>query len=94
LFSCMVEDKSHAFALVLPLHTPTRHLSRKDKVLRFHRVHAKPRKNSEFISIHSIIRGALVAPDSDKPDEYIVVDTGDSAISLRMKDLYPDCHEA
>ncbi|KAJ7708057.1 hypothetical protein B0H17DRAFT_1156021 [Mycena rosella] len=94
LFSCMVEDKSHAIALVLPLDAPTGRLSRKDKVLRFHRVHAQPRKNSEFISVHSIIRGALLAPDSDKPDEYIVVDILDGDISLRMKDLYPDRHGA
>ncbi|KAJ7708065.1 hypothetical protein B0H17DRAFT_1156022 [Mycena rosella] len=94
LFSCMVEEKSHAFAPVLPLDAPTGRLSRKDNVLRFHWVHAKPRKNSEFISVHSIIRGALLAPDSDKPDEYIVVDILDGDISLRMKDLYPDCHGA
>ncbi|KAJ6476594.1 hypothetical protein DFH09DRAFT_1253495 [Mycena vulgaris] len=91
-FSCTVEKKSHAFALVLPLDAPTGRLSRKDRVLRFHRVHAKPRKNSEFISVHSIIRGALLAPDFDKPGEFIVVDVVDGVMSLRLKSLYPRRH--
>ncbi|KAJ7509792.1 hypothetical protein B0H11DRAFT_1846886 [Mycena galericulata] len=41
-----------------------------DKLLRFHRVRAKPRKNSEFISVHSIIRGAVMVPDFDKAGEF------------------------
>ncbi|KAJ7749592.1 hypothetical protein DFH07DRAFT_869219 [Mycena maculata] len=89
LFSCVVEDKPHPFALVQPLDAPSGHLRRKDKLLRFHRVHAKPRKRSEFISIHSIIRGALIVQDFDKPDEFIVVDIADADMSLRLKKIYP-----
>ncbi|KAJ6563330.1 hypothetical protein DFH09DRAFT_1477164 [Mycena vulgaris] len=91
-FSCPVEKKSHAFALVLPLDVPTGRLSRKDRVLRFHRVHAKPRKNSEFISVHSTIRGALLTPEFDKPGEFIVVDAADGDMSLRLKSLYSRRH--
>jgi hypothetical protein len=94
LFSCTVAQKAHAFALVLPLDAPTGRLSRKDKVLRFHRVCAKPRKNSEFISAHSIIRGALLVPDFDKLGEFIVVDVCDGDMSLRLKSLYPERHGA
>ncbi|KAJ7686006.1 hypothetical protein B0H17DRAFT_1169830 [Mycena rosella] len=93
MLSCTVEEKSHAFALVLPLDAPTGWLSRKDKALRFHRLHAKPRKNAEFISVHSIIRGALFAPDFDNPGEFIVCDVADGDMSLRLKALYPGRHD-
>ncbi|KAJ6469116.1 hypothetical protein DFH09DRAFT_1111256 [Mycena vulgaris] len=92
LFSITVEETAHSFALILPLDAPTGRLSKKDKALRFHRVRAQPRKNSEFISVHSIIRGALLAPDFDKPGEFIVVDVVDGDMSLRLKTLYPDRH--
>ncbi|KAJ7460516.1 hypothetical protein B0H11DRAFT_1695296, partial [Mycena galericulata] len=73
-FADVVEEKSHSFALVQALDSPTGRLAWKDKLLRFHRVRAKPRKNSEFISVHSIIRGAVMVPDFDKAGEFIVFD--------------------
>ncbi|KAJ7640190.1 hypothetical protein B0H17DRAFT_1276808 [Mycena rosella] len=88
MFSCTVEKKSHPFGLVLPL--DTRAIGRKDRLLRFHRLHAKPRKNAEFISAHSIIRGVLLAPDFDNYGEFLIVDIVDTDISLRLKDMYPD----
>ncbi|KAJ6553880.1 hypothetical protein B0H10DRAFT_1848583, partial [Mycena sp. CBHHK59/15] len=90
MFSCMVEGKSHPFALVLPLDSRTGALGRKDKALRLHQVRAKPRKDAEIISAHSIVRGALLAPDFDSADEFFVVDIADTDISLRLKSLYPD----
>ncbi|KAJ6616145.1 hypothetical protein B0H10DRAFT_1800154 [Mycena sp. CBHHK59/15] len=90
MFSCMVEGKSHPFALVLPLDSRTGALGRKYKALRLHRVRAKPRKDAEIISAHSIVRGALLAPDFDSADEFFVVDIADTDISLRLKSLYPD----
>lgn len=89
LFSCTVEKKSHPFALVQPLDAPAGRGGRKDKLLRFHRVRAKPRKNSEFISVHSIIRGVVLVPDFDKSDEFIVFDVLDTDMSRRLKTLYP-----
>ncbi|KAJ7783949.1 hypothetical protein DFH07DRAFT_764319 [Mycena maculata] len=89
LFSCVVEGKSHPFALVQPLDAPTGPLKRKDKLLRFHRVRTKPRKSSEFISVHSIIRGAVLVPDFDKEGEFIVFDVLDTDAFLRYKSLYP-----
>ncbi|KAJ7502355.1 hypothetical protein B0H11DRAFT_1712852, partial [Mycena galericulata] len=56
--------------------------SRVDKLLRFIRVRARPRKNSEFISVHSIIRGAVMVPDFDKAGEFIVFDVLDTDMSL------------
>ncbi|KAJ7088189.1 hypothetical protein C8R44DRAFT_836122 [Mycena epipterygia] len=93
LFSCTVEKKSHPFALIQPLDAPGGNLRRKDNLLRFHRVHAKPRKSSEFISVHSIIRGAVLVPDFDKPGEFIVFDVLDTDMSRRLKSLYPRHHE-
>ncbi|KAJ6611518.1 hypothetical protein B0H10DRAFT_2165819 [Mycena sp. CBHHK59/15] len=90
MFSCTVEGKSHPFALVLPLDARTGSLGRKDKALRLYRVHAKPRRNTEFISVHSIIRGVLLAPDFEKPGEFLVIDIVDTDISLRLKSMYPD----
>ncbi|KAJ7936065.1 hypothetical protein B0H13DRAFT_1853765 [Mycena leptocephala] len=87
MFSCMVENKSHPFALVLPLDAPTGDVKRKDKLLRFHRVRAQARKNSEFISLHSIIRGAVLVADSDKAGDFLVFDVVDGDISLRLKNL-------
>ncbi|KAJ7116962.1 hypothetical protein C8R44DRAFT_832414 [Mycena epipterygia] len=94
LFSCIVEDKSHPFALVQPFDAPTGRVGRKDKQLRFHRVRAKPRKNSEFISVHSIIRGVVLVPDFDKLGEFIVFDVLDTDLSRRLKNLYPQRREA
>lgn len=88
MFSSTVEKKSHPFGLVLPLDTHA--IGRKDRLLRLHRLHAKPRKNAEFISAHSIIRGVLLAPDFDNYGEFFIVDIVDTDISLRLKDMYPD----
>ncbi|KAJ7443059.1 hypothetical protein B0H11DRAFT_1748735, partial [Mycena galericulata] len=93
LFSCVVEDHSHPFALIQPLDAPTGRLRRKDKLLRFHRVRAKPRKSSEFVSVHSIIRGAVLVPDFDNADEFIVFDVLDTDTSRRLKSLYPQHHD-
>ncbi|KAJ6596478.1 hypothetical protein B0H10DRAFT_1828334, partial [Mycena sp. CBHHK59/15] len=90
LFSCIVENKSHPFALVQPLDAPTGRLARKDRLLRFYRVRAKPRKQSEFISVHSIIRGAVLVPDFDKAGEFLVFDVLDPDMALRLKSLYPE----
>ncbi|KAJ7099596.1 hypothetical protein B0H15DRAFT_1002950 [Mycena belliarum] len=88
MFCCKVEKKVHPFALVLPL--DIRALTRKDRLLRTYRLQAKPRKSSEFISAHTIIRGVLLAPDFDNFGEYLIVDIADTDISLRLKKLYPD----
>lgn len=85
LFTCTVEGKAHPFALVLPFDAPIGPARRKDKLLRFRRVRAKARKDTEFISVHSIIRGAVLVPDFGKADEFIVFDVLDGDISLRLK---------
>ncbi|KAJ6524306.1 hypothetical protein B0H19DRAFT_1085294 [Mycena capillaripes] len=87
LFSCTVGDKSYPLALILPLDAPIGRVTRKDKLLRFRRVCAKPRRQAEFISVCSIIRGAVTVPDFDKPDDFLVFDVLDGYTSLRLKGL-------
>ncbi|KAJ7922455.1 hypothetical protein B0H13DRAFT_2230481 [Mycena leptocephala] len=87
MFSCTVEGKSHHFALILPLDAPTGNVKKKDKLLRFRRVRAQARKNSEFISLHSIIRGAVLVADSDRAGDFLVFDVLDGDTSLRLKSL-------
>ncbi|KAJ7877138.1 hypothetical protein B0H13DRAFT_2235919 [Mycena leptocephala] len=87
MFSCTVEGKSHHFALILPLDAPTGNVKKKDKLLRFRRVRAQARKNSEFISLHSIIRGAVLVADSDRASDFLVFDVLDGDTSLRLKSL-------
>ncbi|KAJ7142942.1 hypothetical protein C8R44DRAFT_726235 [Mycena epipterygia] len=91
LFSCMVEKKSHPFALILPLDALTGPLKRIDKALRFHQVQA--RKQTEFISVHSIICGAVLVPDFDKAGEFIVFDILDGDMVLQLKNLFPQHRE-
>ncbi|KAJ7886048.1 hypothetical protein B0H13DRAFT_1889327, partial [Mycena leptocephala] len=88
MFSCTVENKSHPLALILPLDAPTGNTTRKDKLLRFRRVRAQARKNSEFISLHSIIRGAVLVADSDRAGDFLVFDVLDGDTSLRLKIMY------
>jgi hypothetical protein len=92
MFLCRVEQKFHPFALILPFDAPTGCASRKDKALRFRRVKSKLRKESEFISAHSIIRGAVLVPDSKNPGEFLVFDILDTDTSRRLKTLYPRDH--
>ncbi|KAJ7184441.1 hypothetical protein C8R46DRAFT_1064066 [Mycena filopes] len=87
LFSCTVQEKSHPFALVLPFDAPTGQARRKDQMLRFRRVRAKARKDAEFISVHSIIRGAVLVPDFGRAGEFIVFDVLDGDMALRLKGM-------
>lgn len=88
LFSCTVGDKPYPLALVLPLDAAIGRVTQKDKLLRFRRVRAKPRRQAEFISVRSIIRGAVLVPDFDKAGDFLVFDILDGDTSLRLKELY------
>ncbi|EDQ99191.1 uncharacterized protein LACBIDRAFT_317443 [Laccaria bicolor S238N-H82] len=46
---------------------------------------AKHRREAEFIPVGSIIRGAYIVPEFEKPDEYHVVDTVDTDMFLRLR---------
>ena len=61
-------------------------MRRKDKDLGLYRLQLKT-KQYEIISLESIVRGALLVPDSARPGQYLVVDTVDGDMFLRMKSL-------
>ncbi|KAJ6468344.1 hypothetical protein C8R45DRAFT_1055287 [Mycena sanguinolenta] len=90
VFTCEVADKVHPFALVQPLDVKTGPRTAKDKALGLHRVRQRERKTCEFISAHSIIRSALLAPDFDKRGDYFVIDVVDADMYFRLKAKYPD----
>ncbi|KAG1745062.1 uncharacterized protein EDB91DRAFT_1080570 [Suillus paluster] len=89
LFTCVIHDTSYPIALVHPYDAPTgRHLQ-KDKHLKFWRVRSQPRETaSEFILAESIIRGVALAPDPTTAGDFLVMDTVDSDIFLRMKQMH------
>ncbi|KAF7378401.1 hypothetical protein MSAN_00266700 [Mycena sanguinolenta] len=89
VFTCTIEDKTYPFGLVQALDVGTGRRSAKDKALSFYHIRERPRKECEFISVYSIIRGALLAPDFDKRGDYLVIDVVDSDMFLRLKEMYP-----
>ncbi|KAJ7450425.1 hypothetical protein FB451DRAFT_1342926 [Mycena latifolia] len=89
VFTCKVDDKIFPFALVQALDVGIGQRSAKDKALRFYRVRERHRQKCEFISVDSIIRGALLAPDFERKGDYLVVDVVDADMFLRLKEMYP-----
>ena len=59
----------------------------KDRDLGFYRVKSNSRMQYEIIPLHSIIRGAYIVPDYEHDDEYLIVDTVDADMFLRLKSL-------
>ncbi|KAJ7056214.1 hypothetical protein C8F01DRAFT_1062415 [Mycena amicta] len=88
LFTCEVDGKRLPFALIQAMDAPTGQRTAKDKRLGFYRVREKARRQSEFISAHSIIRGALLAPDFEKPGNYLAADLVDTDMFFRLKKMY------
>ena len=86
LFKITMGVQTHALAYVESYCRPPGSIRRKDKDLGLYRLQKRARQY-EIISLESIVRGALLVPDSDNPEEYLVVDTIDSDMFLRMKGL-------
>ncbi|KAK0434975.1 uncharacterized protein EV420DRAFT_1623707 [Desarmillaria tabescens] len=98
LFECSIGGKAFPIVLIHPFSEPVGQSQGQvalDLDLGFYRVRAKKRSSSVFISIYSIVQGALLVEDfgyktSNGPDarkEYLVVDAVDSDMFLRMKKL-------
>ncbi|KAG1785725.1 uncharacterized protein HD556DRAFT_1450479 [Suillus plorans] len=60
-----------------------------DQELRLTRLRARPASLSEFITLHSIICGALLIPDFAHDGDYFLVDTVDTDMFLRTSTLLP-----
>ena len=58
-----------------------------DRELGLCRVRVKQRP--EFIPLRSIVRGAVLYKDPGKVSDYLAVDTVDSDMFLRLKELFP-----
>ena len=59
----------------------------KDHDLGFYRMKSNLHMQYEIIPLHSIIRGAYIIPDYEHDDEYLIVDTIDADMFLRLKSL-------
>ncbi|KAF8217280.1 hypothetical protein K438DRAFT_1954122 [Mycena galopus ATCC 62051] len=89
VFTCKLEEQVHPFALMQALDVGIGQRSAKDKALGLYRVGQKERRKCEFISVHSIICGALLAPDFAKKGDYLVVDILDADMYFRLLAMYP-----
>ncbi|KAG2751664.1 hypothetical protein P692DRAFT_201838757 [Suillus brevipes Sb2] len=85
-FECLIGNNTFPLALVHPFDVPTGLRTRKDKDLNLFRVRARPRAQAQFFSVRSFIRGALLVPDG--PSDYLVVDTADTDMFLRLKMMH------
>jgi hypothetical protein len=87
IFTCVVNGATYPIALIQPLDAPVGPRRQKDKDLGFWQLRERPRASCEFFSVRSIVCGAVIAPDFEKPGEYLVVDTIDTDMFLRLKGL-------
>lgn len=87
LFSFTLGGSTYPLALVQAFdHNLQRR--RTDKELGLTRIRARSRAATEIISIETIIRGALIAKDMEKHDEYLVMDLIDADMFMRIKELH------
>lgn len=91
MFGIYVQKQTHHFALILPLDVliPRSEQPKVDKAFQFTRVRSRPRSNSAFIHVESIVRGAVLIPAHDCAynDEFLVFDQLDEDFWMRMKSL-------
>lgn len=92
VFVCSADDSTYPVALILPLDAPLgmdRLRDTMDKELAVYRVRARQRREAEFISVKSIIRGAVLVEDSEREGEFLVLDNLNGDMLLRMRKMFP-----
>jgi hypothetical protein len=82
LFECAIDGATYPLN---PLDAPIGPCRQKDVDLGFYQVCAKPRQSSEFISVHSIVRGALIVDDPEWEGDLLVIDLVDTDMFLCLK---------
>ncbi|KIJ58589.1 hypothetical protein HYDPIDRAFT_178048 [Hydnomerulius pinastri MD-312] len=92
VFTFTIGSTEYPTALIHPYDAPCQQLP-KDKHFHFWRVKPQPRARSCFISVRSIIRGAALTSDPSEPADYLVIDTVDSDMFLRMKKMHSEAPE-
>jgi hypothetical protein len=90
VFTCTVGNVQYPIALTLPYDQPVGAHLRKDKDFKFWRVKAKPRASAECFSVQSIIHSCVLAEDGTRPNEFLVVDTTDMDMFLRMEEIHTE----
>ena len=90
LFTYTIGKSVHPLALVQALDRQPRSgdVRNIDKKLSIYRWNLRPRNRCEIISIHNIVRGALLIPDSIYSGDHFVVDTIDADMFLRVKQMH------
>ena len=84
----MVDGKKYSMALIHPYDAPVGTINqRRDRDLHFLKVGAKPHGASEFISVESIIRGALLIKDYGHEGHFLVVDLVDPDMWFRVREM-------
>jgi hypothetical protein len=90
VFVCEVLGQTVPMALVQPADMGLEGRPRVvDLDLGLHRLKMRKRTDCRFIPLRSVVRGALLVQDSKNHNEYIVVDTIDGDMFLRVQDLFP-----
>ena len=88
VFNYKVDGGDYPIALIHPfdaaLSGPRR---QKDADFGLFCVHAKPRTSCEFIFVRSIVRGALLVEDFERSGDLLVIDTVDTDMFLRLKQI-------
>jgi hypothetical protein len=90
IFEISANNKIYPFALVQPMDAPVGVISAKEKALKLFRVRA--RQASEFIPVRSIVRGAVLVPDSDpeRKGDFFVMDVPEGDMFLRLRGMFRD----
>ena len=87
VFTFVEGGTTYPLALIHPYDAALGPQRRKDRDLGLIRVRARPRASAEFISVHSIIRGAYIVQDSSDANDFFIVDVVDTDMFLRMKKI-------
>ncbi|GJF00192.1 hypothetical protein PsYK624_164720 [Phanerochaete sordida] len=89
IFICSTDGHRLPMALVQPFQTSGRP-SDIDMDFKLIRLKLQARDGCIFIPLRAVERGALLAQDSLQEDEYVVVDTIDADMFLRIRAMYPN----
>ncbi|KAL1754191.1 hypothetical protein FB107DRAFT_276040 [Schizophyllum commune] len=86
VFTCSIDGKDYPVALVHALDATRGHTTKEERDLGLIRRRARPRKDSEFVSLHSVVRGAVAIQDLDcqERDEYFLYNYLDFDMFLHM----------
>ncbi|KAI0035349.1 hypothetical protein K488DRAFT_43506 [Vararia minispora EC-137] len=91
IFACLINDHVYPVCIVRRLDAPVGGLRPEDTELDLHRVRSWPAERSssyEIIPVLSVIRGALLVPDSRRSGDFLVMDLVDGDMYLRCKKIF------